>query len=317
MSVGGIGGSGPVAEQQELDPSHGQVPVMEPAGPPLPDAAFDPVPANKDGSYDLSKLSRFSQDDGIPYTVGDQERCSCNSTVAALMAGGKEKLLSGIEGAKAEIQKKIDDPSMPQEGRLAWARELATLNQVEQKAKDNTLDTGDLNQLASTLYQTFSTTKGAGQMKKEDVAAMQRAVGLVPKNYNGFEDPITDSKFSVVGTRREDGRPDYDVAAIRSAQADAANVAFKQLKPGERAMVRVFNGAANDTGTPNHYVTIGKDRSGKMYVYDPLGKPDYVSGDAARTYLAGKAGIQNSEPYGEPGHRQQDVTVVLPMVKVK
>ena len=42
-----------------------------------------PLPANKDGSYDLSKLQTLSQTDKISDTMGDQERCSCNSTVAA------------------------------------------------------------------------------------------------------------------------------------------------------------------------------------------------------------------------------------------
>ena len=62
-------------------------------------------------------------------------------------------------------------------------------------------------------------------------------------------------------------------------------------------------------------MTIGIDAKTKQpFVYDPMGKPDYVSGPDAKKYLATKVGIDTGAAYaGDNGVQQQDITMTLPM----
>jgi hypothetical protein len=295
--------------------------LPEPAQGEVSAADSQPVGQNTDGSYDLSKLSTFSQQDGIADTMGDQERCSCNSTTAALVAGGKDKLLTGVQGARQAIQDRIDSASNPAEAQVALGPQLAKLDQVEKDINDGKLTTKDLNEFSSVLYQNFSTTKGSGEMQAGDVLSMQKAVGLVDKDasLDDAESKVSDKNYTVVGQYYSDQKPGFDKNKLRSAQQGAADNAFAKLDKGDTATVRVFNGPPDQIGKPNHYVTIGKDKNGQPYVYDPMGKPDYISGQAAKSYLASKAGMNLNDPYTADGanYQQQDVDIRIPLTKLK
>jgi hypothetical protein len=310
MTVGGVSNAstgGVNLEQAEQ--SQGITP--EDSGPPEA-KDMQPVPMNKDGSYDLSKLSGFTQLDGIPDTAGDAERCSCNSSVAALVAGGKDKLLGGIQGARDEIKARIAAAGNSPEATAAWAPQLAKLDAAEKAVNDNKLDTYQLNELSSVLYQTFSTTKGSGAMLDGDVQKMQKAIGLAPAGFSEVDDP-KNQEAGIMNVKVQDGKgiPDAQVTnpqLFAASQKRVADQVWKQLGPGESGTACVYNGP-QATGQPNHYVTVGKDKSGQPFVYDPANTPDYLTGKAAQDLLAKKVGVSLSNEEVVVPHQECNYTM--------
>lgn len=148
MSVGNVG-SGPAVQPDDTKVEAGEIPEAEPSigSPP----ADEPIPTNKDGSYDLKNLKDLSQLDKMPDTVGRQARCSCNSTVVGLAERGQGALLKGIQGTRDEIEKKIAAAGGGGDARAAWAPELAKLDKIEKDVKDNKLGNNDLSELSSTM----------------------------------------------------------------------------------------------------------------------------------------------------------------------
>jgi hypothetical protein len=294
-----------------------------------PDAMAMPISSRPDGSFDLQNLKWTSQQDNDGDTVGQQARCSCNTTVACLLAHGKDATLKGLQGAEGEIQKKIDDPAMPPEGKLAWGKELQKLKDVEQHVNDGSLTTKDVDEFASTLYQTFAPKKIDPETHKDvteviprsDIVRMQQTVGLNPTLDENNSRPGGGS-IQMTSTGRGGFYPSgntVNVAQFRSAQAKLASDAFGSLKPGDTAACAVYNGTDPVGGLANHEITIGKDKNGQPFVYDSLGSPNcYMTGADAQKYLSARVSFRGDEDNQKPlpPDRQGNARVEVPVQAV-
>lgn len=264
-----------------------------------------PVKENKDGGYDLSVLSGFSQYDDIPYTPGDRARCGPNGAVAALLAGGREKLMAGVQGARNEVEKRIRDSSNPEEARRTYSGELSNLDDIEKRAREGKLDTEALSRLSGTLYQVFDGNKTDDIMTDSDLQKMNGALGLGGGDVSN--DTVLGKTVGQVGFSTADNSIvgttfDPKSADFKKAQQGVANETWGLIAKGETATVRVFNGPPGGTGQPNHYVTAGKTKGGEKFVYDPANPPHYFTGKAAEQHLASKIGLN----FGSTGERTQD-----------
>ena len=247
------------------------------------------------GKLNPAALKAFSQYDKEDATTGDEARCSCNSTVTALAMRGKDDLIAGIEGVKKDLMKEITDNPLNPAILIGNTMKLAELNALQEKAKTNSMTTKDLNQFAETMYQRFDSDKSDSIIKYPDMLKMQKAVGLLPADMENATDAKTVSGPKVGTVTYPGNAPpssDFNVDSkqFHDAQKKVANDVLKGIKPGESALVGVFNGGGG-TDQPNHILTVGKNKSGQTYVYDPGNEPHYMTGKAAEKHLQSMIGV--------------------------
>lgn len=154
-------------------------------------------------------------------------------------------------------------------------------------------------------------------MLSGDVAHMQSAVGLGAGTENGNVSSTSlgtctfdPSKSKVTGLQ-----PGPNADKLDAISAKMVNDAYGGMKAGDTSLARVYNGS-DSAGVPNHYVTIGKDKSGQPYVYDPMGDPSMRTGNDAKSYLASKVGVALQDPVSNGnGTETRTIRPTLPLVK--
>lgn len=255
-----------------------------------------PIRMKKDGTYDPKNLKAFDQFDRDPKTVGDPSRCAANSTVAALVLGGKDALLQGISNTRQAIEKDISISTNPGEARQAWSNELKQLDKVEKAVNNNTLDTNELNGLASTLYQVHDSDKGDKYMTYGDIKKMHKAVGLAGQDETRDSIPVAARNATGTASYTQNGPAgaNVDPTRFKAAQQEVVNNIETRLQPGQKATIGVHEGGG--VGMPNHIALAGKTKDGTFYVYNPIGNPNYLTGNAAKEHLTKRIGVSQDNP---------------------
>lgn len=236
------------------------------AGAPL--GADDPIPRDASGRYDMkAALQSMCQLDDMKETIHDPERCSCNSTAAAMLARGEPTFSKSLDDLAAYAK--------TQKG--PYAQELAIhCATLKQQAKDGQICPNSLQLLADSMYDAFHKKDAKGKalpggLDGTEIWKLQQVVGLTSPG----------SDFADV--RRTVGKD-----GIEDAQCNATLDAFDKLKPGDTATLIV-----SSTGKPpyNHAITIGKKPEPK-----PDGTPFYFnSGIKGATYKEGPLGMIASD----------------------
>jgi hypothetical protein len=250
-------------------------------------------------------LRGLSQNDSDAGTVGDQARCSCNSTVAALAMRGNQALSTGLTRAAADVAQQIARTTDPT--RLA---ELGTVHGqlmgLAVRAGTNNLQRNDLNTAADALYRAYDTNRSDRIMYNGDVARLNQAVGLLPQGAATDGSATQEVRGRAMGTvdlstggpnrgQAVGGTVDVNSPAYRQARDRVAADTWNRLQPGDTAMVGVFNGA-NGPDRPNHFISVGRNAQGQPYLYDPANSPNYMTGRAAEDHLRGHVGISLQNP---------------------
>lgn len=232
---------------------------------------------NPQGNADLtSVLDNLKQDERGP---GKDARCSCNSTVAALVAKGK--------GAFKEALDKLEKNLVTNYASKDNIELIYKLEQLRNSLASNSLTQEDLTDLAILLYEKFDKDKSDKKMNYDDIIRMQKAVGLIPDN---VEKEI-EIKGNIVGIGSRPNNINAESKEFKNAQKNVADSIWARLSPGKTATVGVHLDNLR-TGIPDHAITVGITKKGEKFVYDSLGVPDtMLTGKKAEEYLQKKIGV--------------------------
>ncbi|MGF1529466.1 MAG: hypothetical protein ACFCBW_22185 [Candidatus Competibacterales bacterium] len=254
------------------------------------------------GSLKVESLYDFHQ---FHNESGDHAACSCNASVAALALRGPEAMAEALDKVQGAIPQ--GNPG-----------DLAAVTRIASSLEQGTLTTADLNELASVLYRTYDSDSSDAIMSYGDVIAMGQDLGLADGQtaQNAFVEGGPTLDGDITGIDSGSGQLVHDVDAhspeFRAAQRATAQAVLATIDNGDSALVNVFNGPPGETNTPNHYLEVGRDPDGVVYVYDRMGgDSNFITGQAAEDYLADRIGI-GSTSSDNPPCPAQPIAPVIP-----
>lgn len=252
-------------------------------------------PVFSNGSMNPSALRNFTQRQN---SDGSHAACSCNSSVASLAIQGPQAMKRALDN----LCSAISPPTQAQQA------DLQLLDRIRSRVEEGTATTQDLNDLASYLYRTYDSNSTDNQMIYEDVLRMRRDLGLA--NASTAKTTVIGSNvgsvtFSTSGTTRGQiisCTVDPNSDAFRQSQNATARQLTNSLQNGQSALVGVFNGTTpGRTDKPNHFIEVGRNAQGQLYVYDPLRQPrNYLTGTEAERHLQSHIGVNFGNPSAGP-----------------
>lgn len=244
-----------------------------------------------------SLVSKLTQNPHGKLRAQSSAACSASNLIgAALLSGGPEK-------AAALLDRVAKDGSLN-----LGPEEQKQLSGIASKIRDRTATFEDMNLAQELVYRGGNTTasatslgeqaqssKGLNAKEKREVSVLATDGSDVPKLEkllskalgrevhldNGWEkvgdktrtkdtSGLSDNELKNLGTAAAPGARQHELTAPNDTIEGIAN----DLKPGEAMTIRV---AGNDNGnTADHYVTVGRQKDGTFYVYNP----DPAKGDA-------------------------------------
>jgi len=243
----------------------------------------DPVPRRyrpilQDSTYDVATtLAKMGQVDSLTMTTQDEMRCTCNSTVAMLLAGGENHLLGAVLSLR-------DMKGLSAEDRF-------TLEVIAKAIRNDELTVGHLQVFADMLKRYFGGSDPTKGLSNEQITEMHRALGIAsssagPCDAGGNWERIPKTPLENTALNRE----------IIATELMGKVPAGKQVMIGTHFSLDAH-------GKNNHAMTIGRREDGTVYLYDPGTEPHYVEGEAAV-----KARLARHIPTGDDGRLQTDFT---------
>jgi hypothetical protein len=253
--------------------------------------------SSADWADPASLVSKLTQNPHGRLHAQSEAACSASNLIgAALLSGGPEK-------AAALLDRVAKDGSL----NLGPA-EQRQLSDIASKIRDRTATFEDMNLAQELVYRAGNTTASATSLaeqaqssrnlnarEKREVSVLAndgsdepklerllgKALGRDVQLDNGWErvtdgtrtrdtSGLTDDELKKLGTAATPGARHHALTAPNDTIEGIAN----DLRPGEAVTIRV---AGNDKGdTADHYVTVGRQKDGTFYVYNP----DPAKGDA-------------------------------------
>ncbi|MGF1529465.1 MAG: hypothetical protein ACFCBW_22180 [Candidatus Competibacterales bacterium] len=259
-----------------------------------------------DGQVNPDSLAEFSQTNN---SSGANAACSCNSSVAALAMEGPDAMGEALQQVTMQISPPTEDQ----------VQDFATLTRISANLEAGTLTTADLNDFSSTLHNLYDSNKDDNIMTYPDVIQMRRDLGLAGADAEKQDEVganVGQVTFSTVPPNRGQvvgATVDVTSEAFQDAQRETANEVTEGIGNGQSALVGVFNGTGTDR--PNHFVEVGRNEAGELYLYDPLGEPrNFLTGQAAEDHLARHIGVSFGNPQLAGGQETYDVRTAAPVI---
>jgi hypothetical protein len=275
--------------------------------------------SSADWADPASLVSKLTQNPNGKLHAQSSAACSASNLIgAALLSGGPEK-------AAALLERVAKDGSL----NLGPA-EQKQLNTIASKIRDRTATFEDMNLAQELVYRGGNTQASAmdlmeqalnsGKLKPKEEKLisllakdgsnpakleelLSKALGRTVKLDDGWEkvtdktrtqdtSGLTDDELKNLGTAAAPGAKTRELTADDTIESLA-----NSLKPGEAMTIRVA-GNDDDSARADHYVTVGRQKDGTFYVYNP----DPAKGDA--TLVIGGKGpkadadfLKNTEQY--------------------
>ncbi|MFN8575570.1 MAG: hypothetical protein U0354_01810 [Candidatus Sericytochromatia bacterium] len=267
----------------------------------------------KNGKIDTKSLADINQRDKDDNTIGDNARCSCNATVVGLAIQGKDKLTDAMSKTLGKyIKDNVSKKDTPE-----YLQTIGTLSKLISDTQNGNLTQQDINTFASVLYDMYDTDKSDNIMKYDDVGKMQKDLGFSSGKVNvNLGDKVGNIAYGLNG----DFKTDLDISSksFKDAQKNLSKQVIDNIKNGETVTLSVFNG--NGTDKPNHFLLVGKDENGKLFIYnsDPLKSEKtktYLEGDKAKDFLATKLAISYENQKTSRTLDEYELKVVAPVIK--
>jgi len=236
------------------------------------------TPLFKDGKWNgPGALNALHQVDDNPDTKSDQVRCGASAILGSAVMKGPESVAKLCENLSVN-------------GKNLTKDDQTKLEEIRNKMLKGEGDVGDMHLLQDMMYRSAG-GKGGGDLSHGNIVDLQKQLGLV--------DPAkADSEFKAGGANTNSDGTTVKLPNDGRTFADPkrGDEMIKDLKTGES---RIMNIDTDKDGQPNHYVTVGKDKDGKTYIYDPYPKenePNVVyqdkNPDAFKRYTDGTMGAK-------------------------
>jgi hypothetical protein len=212
-------------------------------------------PLEKDGKWDGAAImnGQTQVGKGEQNSKEAQHRCGPSAVLGAAVMGGKDSTLKLVQNLEAR----------------APGADKAEVARIRQQIEQGKATHGDLTRLQHIMYTTYHgpvDPKNANQdlnMSSGDIQKMEKELA----GDNSFQ---ANSSFTDFGDRTGS-------SFQRTGQSDKSQVVMSpdrmqsklgQLQKGQSFVQLVASG---NQGL-DHYVTVGRDKDGRTYVYDPGGK---------------------------------------------
>lgn len=230
-----------------------------------------------DGAAILNGQTQASKDDPSPQTEQDN-RCGPTAVLGAAVMGGKTSTASLAKNLQGH----------------ARAQDSEELKQIRGRIDSNQATHQDLSRLQHIMYNAYHDPNSSDpKLSPEKLAQMQRE--LNPGKVRG-NDPANDYG----GNTGDSFQKTKGDVVIKSPDENQSHIT--QLQPGQSFVQEVDS--ASSGAQLNHFITVGKDASGRTYVYDPGGKsnqPQVIyqdqNPDAFHHYTgAGMGGLDHDRP---------------------
>lgn len=228
--------------------------------------------ANPTGWDPATILPGMTQIDQNLSTNFDNVRCACASALASRIMAGPE----AVDRLLADLMRRAGNGTAPNYsagpppmvGNIPLDQYQARLGALRDRLANQSLDHGDLGEIQELLYQAYSIVPTSGGTFFYSAAGAQNYQAIMELG-NGV-DPG--------GTRiGAPGAANNTVTNPNSAQL-ATNI--NNLQTGESMTLGVDEfGPAGPDGNPDHFIVVGRDPSGRVYLYDPW--PHSAPGAAA------------------------------------
>ncbi|MBI2568363.1 MAG: hypothetical protein HYV63_15175 [Candidatus Schekmanbacteria bacterium] len=250
--------------RQVCDPQLSQRPAFEPGG-------------QWDGGQILNRLSQLDTIRGPRGPQYDETRCGPSSTLSSAIMAGPE--------ATANVADRLASHTTN-------AANRRDIEGIRDRVRDGSASTGDLSRLQDHMLRQYAANPRDGMTTAEVTRMQQELMPNVQLDPNGE-------------TRTADGvratpRPGHTVEEPGRTVDRVTN-----LRPGESFSMFVDTDRPGRPGfnDPNHYVQVGRDQNGELYVYDPYPRGNqpnlvYQNRDPAafEHYTTGGMGVNPNVP---------------------
>lgn len=235
-------------------------------------------------------VSKLTQNPRGKLRPQSEAACSASNLIgAALLSGGPEKAAALLERVAKdgslnlgpEEQKQLSGIASKIRDRTATFEDMNLAQELVYRAGNTTASALDLadqaqnsNKLNANEKKLMSVLAKDGSDPQKLEKLLSKALGREVRLNNGWEkvtdktrtqdtSGLTDDELKNLGTAAAPGARQQELTAPNDSIEGIAN----DLKPGEAVTIRV---AGNDKGTmPDHYITVGRQKDGTFYVYNP------------------------------------------------
>ncbi len=255
------------------------------------------TPLFENGKWDgPAALNALHQVDDNPDTKSDEHRCGPSTLLAGAVMKGPESVAKICDNLYAN-------------GKNLTKEDQAKLEEINHKMLGGEGTVEDLHLLQDMMYR--SAGGNGGDLKNEQLLELQKQTGLVDKDQADKDYKSGEKNTNSDGTVVKEPNDSRTFTDPERGQKMISN-----LKPGES---RVMNIDPNGNGAPHHYVTVGKDKDGREYIYDPYPKenePNVVykdqRPDAFDRYTYGATGCELTEAQQKNnGFKNQSVDIFV------
>jgi hypothetical protein len=241
-----IGNRGVLALLRETDPRLTYTPAAVAEGTGL-DAQTLPwtVPGKQDAGWSSEEiLSKLTQVDESAATFTDQVRCGANSVLAVAITRGPLATEAFARGVMLKALGQSKDPSQTAERRQTGGDAYEKIWPAIRAVGNATATYGDLSLIAHYAKVVMS-EKATSQTTGHEVAAMAGLMGGMAESGAPIEDKEQFAMFA---------------RNLKKGESYILLVGTNTLDPG--VMTR-------NLSQVNHFVVLGKDSGGKVFLYDP------------------------------------------------